>query len=67
MSQVQIFNMICVFYTSTEFQQEGDDCGDCLAPPTYYCGTCAPGLECQSNPLLPDAPGTCTRKHIKSI
>ena len=29
------------------FKQEGQDCGVCFCPPTYYAGTCAPGLECK--------------------
>ena len=59
--------MICTFYTSTVLQQEGDDCGDCLAPPSFHCGTCAAGLECQKNEFLPDAPGTCISKQIKAV
>ena len=41
-------------------KQIGEDCGPCLAPDLNYdCGSCAEGLTCEGNPLLPDAPGTC--------
>ena len=37
----------------------GQTCGSCFCPPTYTAGDCAPGLECQHNPTIPDAPGKC--------
>jgi len=44
-------------------RQEGDDCGSCFNPArNYFCGNCAPGLECVKDPrseLLPDLPSSC--------
>ena len=54
-----------IIILETEEKQVGEDCGSCLAPELNYdCGTCADGLTCQSNPLLPDAPGTCVKSLI---
>ena len=62
-----MFNTICSFDISTEFQEEGEDCGDCLAPSLNFdCGTCATGLTCKRDERLPDAPGKCTSKHLKT-
>ena len=56
--------------TGPRFKQEGQDCGVAFSPPTYYAGTCAPGLECKHfNPeihaekkhLHIDKPGICVR------
>ena len=67
---------ICCDFTTSEltpgprFKQEGQDCGVCFCSPTYYAGTCAPGLECKHfNPeihaekkhLHIDEPGICVR------
>ena len=46
-------------------RQEGEDCGSCFNPARdYFCGNCAPGLECVKDPrseLLPDLPSSCKR------
>ena len=45
-------------------KQEGEDCGVCFCPPTYFAGNCAPGLECQRirrGRFLPDATRRCVR------
>ena len=47
-------------------KQEGEECGSCFSPDTnYFCGSCAPGLEClkdTASKLLPDAPSRCKKK-----
>ena len=42
-------------------KQEGEDCGECYCPPTYNAGTCAPGLICKYDDMIPDAAGTCVK------
>ena len=46
-------------------KQEGESCGDCFSPSTnFFCGVCAPGLECRESPdadILPDAPPRCVK------
>merc|ERR1719309_956507 len=47
-------------------KKEGEDCGSCYCPPTYTAGECEPGLECVSDPLIPDAPGICQLPDLES-
>jgi hypothetical protein len=37
----------------------GESCGSCFCPPTFTAGECEQGLDCVSDPLLPDAGGKC--------
>lgn len=48
-------------------RQLGESCGSCMCPPTFTMGDCAPGLECQHNPMLQDAAGKCVRQGTRPI
>ena len=50
--------------TEIALKQEGESCGDCMCPPTFTAGDCAPGLECKHDPMIADAAGRCIRPGI---